>query len=654
MQEIGLHALIPDFYALLTACQSSQAFQLSDWTAVFVLILLLLAGFASVYTLFKTARVFFQLRSFTNLLSQIADSSLALDLAEFSARLTKMRRLSNIHLRWTEFFATFIEVKNQNSPKCIATLSADEFFNTETLASSIIENRVLSAVPSFLTAIGVLGTFIGLTLGLSELSLTETADIQEMKHGLSHVIAGAKVAFISSVWGVMLSVAFNALEKTVSHWLSYRIMNLQIYITSLFPRVSTDASLQQLVESSIESKELLSVVGETIGAKLQETMKENSAALQESIVTAISEALPAALEKITDSMAASGQQSFEKLLDTFLEKFQNEGREQKDILMQLSNNTTSALHELHAEIKAYTATLEINSQEALRTKTQFLQEVQTNFTSFQEEILNQTAAVLQKIAESNSGLREEQTETLQQISNYIRTVAETADSASARTVELLESLSSASSVLVESSLQTTVIFEKIQHAILDLEAASTKNSDEISKLLADLAEATQITISQTEDALKLQATFAEASQTLSEAAEASVQIAEKTNSATSTSIAALQQISIESLSVCSTLQQSAEISSRMYDGLKISAEEAVVVLRRELEETVQSLANEVSGMLSAYATQTREQTRSTLDTWAGHTSEYSEKMKDLALSLEDVLTRVERLVTQNLENTDLG
>ena len=47
------------------------------------------------------------------------------------------------------------------------TIDAPHFFNTYTLARGLTENRLVAAMPGILTAIGVVGTFAGLQMGLA-------------------------------------------------------------------------------------------------------------------------------------------------------------------------------------------------------------------------------------------------------------------------------------------------------------------------------------------------------------------------------------------------------------------------------------------------------------------------------------------------------
>src|SRR5690606_21018501 len=104
---------------------------------------------------------------------------------------------------WREFDESL--VYSADKTRLSNTLDAEHFFNYHTLAYGLTSSRLLAAVPTFLTAIGVLGTFLGLTLGLKGLQIN-AADVETLKDGISVMINGAAVAFMTSVWGVLLSL----------------------------------------------------------------------------------------------------------------------------------------------------------------------------------------------------------------------------------------------------------------------------------------------------------------------------------------------------------------------------------------------------------------------------------------------------------------
>jgi len=172
---------------------------------------------------------------------------------------------------WKEFDQTL--VYSTKETKLFNTLDADYFFNTSTLANGISNSRMMAAVPSFLTAIGVLGTFTGLQLGIGGLDL-DTQDTEILKHGIASVVHGASIAFTTSVWGVFLSLLFNFIEKLLEAGLQYGITNLQEKIDHLFPRINAEQSLIDISNSNKSSEEVLMGLAEKIGDTMQKAVSD--------------------------------------------------------------------------------------------------------------------------------------------------------------------------------------------------------------------------------------------------------------------------------------------------------------------------------------------------------------------------------------------
>ena len=68
------------------------------------------------------------------------------------------------------------------------------------------------------------------------------------------MIAGASIAFMTSLWGVFLSVVFNFIEKSLERLCRGRITTLQNTIDYLYPRITAEQSLVNIEESSSLSK----------------------------------------------------------------------------------------------------------------------------------------------------------------------------------------------------------------------------------------------------------------------------------------------------------------------------------------------------------------------------------------------------------------
>jgi len=208
---------------------------------------------------------------------------------------------------WLEFNETLIEVSEDDNIKLYNTYDAAHFFNSNTLAGRITNNRFISAVPGFLTAVGVIGTFVGLVTGLEGLNLSGDVSVDEMKVGIGSVIDGAKTAFITSICGVLLGVVFNIIEKWIEQNFESRIARLQIKIDRIFPRKNPEDQLQLIVQNSFASREALQGLAEKIGSKMQETMQQATQGMSDTLTKTLTEIMAPAINKLVDTTSEGNQ-----------------------------------------------------------------------------------------------------------------------------------------------------------------------------------------------------------------------------------------------------------------------------------------------------------------------------------------------------------
>ena len=90
-----------------------------------------------------------------------------------------------------------------------AFCDVDEYVNEETTALRCW-NGVVSQIPGTLTGLGILGTFIGLITGISEIGFSS---VDAALESVQTLLNGMHIAFYTSVAGVILSIVFNILHK---------------------------------------------------------------------------------------------------------------------------------------------------------------------------------------------------------------------------------------------------------------------------------------------------------------------------------------------------------------------------------------------------------------------------------------------------------
>ena len=142
---------------------------------------------------------------------------------------TKFRGyISDNSSAWDDFKATFIYVdEGSENNNVYRTESASLFFTEDRLLTDALNLRFWNSVPSLLVGIGILGTFVGLVLGLRGFNVEDTKTIQTL-------LGGMQTAFISSVVGMSVSLVFSGVEKAHIHMINKAILKLQSALDSKF------------------------------------------------------------------------------------------------------------------------------------------------------------------------------------------------------------------------------------------------------------------------------------------------------------------------------------------------------------------------------------------------------------------------------------
>ena len=181
-KQLDFSNLVPDLFGFILGdipLSTSQGF-----STFIVLVLVVL----TLYFSLSATRGYFQARASVSFFKKQLIGYSSDDLFAKREEINeKMDRFVNGHAIWQEFDESLVCVKQS----LYNTLDASHFFNNYSLARTLTDNRLLAAVPGFLTAIGVIGTFAGLQIGLSEIQSAgfgEDASVDNIKEGILSLI----------------------------------------------------------------------------------------------------------------------------------------------------------------------------------------------------------------------------------------------------------------------------------------------------------------------------------------------------------------------------------------------------------------------------------------------------------------------------------
>lgn len=121
-----------------------------------------------------------------------------------------------------ENYSKTINIKTAEGIK--SNIPASEFINDDSICKCYKLNlRMLDTASGTLVGLGLLGTFLGLTLGIANFDSSNTEKINESIQGL---LAGMGTAFFTSLFGMSFSLIFTFVDKAIRNRLYKHVNNL--------------------------------------------------------------------------------------------------------------------------------------------------------------------------------------------------------------------------------------------------------------------------------------------------------------------------------------------------------------------------------------------------------------------------------------------
>ena len=607
-EKLDFSNLIPEFRLLLAGdmpIDSAQGFSTS-----IVIVLLVLMGGCLLFAVWQFAKARSQVRFYLKILLSYQSDQL------FSRRQKineEMASRANYGDLWQEFDESLVCAGEH----LYNTLDASHFFNHYSLARGLTDNRFLAAVPGFLTAIGVIGTFAGLLMGLSEIQDAGfggvDSGVDEIKAGIGGMIAGAAVAFMTSIWGIGSSVVFNFVEKLLERSIRASISQLQNQIDSLYQRLTAEKSLADIEGHSRESREIMQTLAEKIGERMQEALLESTDKIRNSLVESLEKILGPNIEMLVNNANAGAETALTHLVERFMEGMRHEGQRQSGQMSAAAANVRGALDNMNEGLNGFVQRLDRQMTNIAESNRAIMQGVQNRLT--------------------------EQIDAQQQQANQ-------RDQALSSQIEQLQgSQGNLNQIIETQTTQQQSMLEQILDTAGQVELMATHNRD-VGNQLNETANA----FGEQVNALR------QVSQSLREASTALAGDIRRATEAAQTLMQQNQRIgkrSEEILQETGKLSQSLSAATNTLDktaqkstaGLQ-QVEQHFKALTERLKQHSEDFSNQVAKLLSDYTDQVRGQTQERLNEWNEQTQEYTTAMTNATQTLSDVVNEIDGKIKQ--------
>lgn len=513
---------------------------------------------------------------------------------------------------WKEFDESLVHIPHKK--RLCNTLDAEHFFSTHSIARGLTENRLLAAVPGFLTAIGVIGTFGGLQLGLAQLSgnVIGDADVDMLKNGIFGMIGGASIAFMTSVWGVTTSVAFNFFEKLLERKIRSGISDFQNQVDYLYPRITAEQSLSNIEDTSRISSEKLAELDEKIGHRLQEAMQQASISIREGMEQSLTTILAPAIEKLVNNAHSGSEKALESLLERFMGSVGSAGNAQKEMMDNASSQMLKATDSMTSGLNEFLGKLDSQFEAMVQKNESTLSVVQSAMSEQMDAQQGREIARQNIINDQLKGVQHTQESLTHSVVSVLETQKKQSDELVIQMQRLAEQFSNLSSSHAHATDSMKQVASDMKGSANQLGLLSVNLKESVDFIVEDLGTLVAQVASLSKQNEQLGGHFESVSSKIVDASS-----------------------KIESASI------SFDAAATKAEGGLTAVERHFDSLGNSLKAHVQDLEKQISTLLTEYAQQVQSQTSNRMNEWNGQTNQYISSMTDAVRTLSGVVDEIE-------------
>lgn len=310
-----------------------------------------------------------------------------------------------------------------------ATVPSSHYFSSQSIVDTPLRTEYFKHLPGILTGLGIIGTFLGLMLGLYEFDPGAPEKVQESVRALLHDVL---FAFVGSLAAIVCAMVVTHMEKKWLRICYEHLEELTDAVDRLFNAGVGEEYLAELVRTSQESSvqtrmlkdslvtDLREMLQNLVDTQVRESMrlaetlsgsyKDSGTHMANQISQSIESSLRTPLEKIANSVsAASGDQSkmvgsmLQEVLVAFMAKLEGTFGQQFQGMSTMLEQSVSSMQQMQSGIAALVDDLRnagVSSSEAISQQlANTLQDMRSGQESMQGS-MNQMVLGLQTAVES--------------------------------------------------------------------------------------------------------------------------------------------------------------------------------------------------------------------------------------------------------------
>ena len=361
----------------------------------------------------------------------------------------------------------------------------EEYLNEEDVDEHI-HKRLLEMVPDIFTSLGILGTFVGLVWGLKNF---EPSNYEAMTTSVASLVDGIKVAFLTSIYGIAMSIVYSCGMKSEYSSLTSNLQSfLDRFHTYVMPTAESE-SMNILVASQKNQTAAMEQMAEKFSVQMADSF--------EKVITPTVQKMNDSLDVLVNSVTKCQEDAIKEILDTFLKEmnlsfktqFEDFGRaltQLKDAQTDNTNYTTNLYQSMSRQLS-----------EAYAEHEHMMRSMLEDTSAAQKDYLDMAGRILK----DNQAIQKEQQADYQHLADYLKEAESSSAKfwvacnqtmqkyveAAAQGMDKITASGKRNAELAQANQQVVAEFDARLQEFMNYQKLSYKTMDQVRRLLADIS-----------------------------------------------------------------------------------------------------------------------------------------------------------------------
>ena len=363
----------------------------------------------------------------------------------------------------------------------------EEYLNEEDVDEHI-HKRLLEMAPDIFTSLGILGTFVGLVWGLKNF---EPSNYEAMTTSVASLVDGIKVAFLTSIYGIAMSIVYSCGMKSEYSSLTSNLQSfLDRFHTYVMPTAESE-SMNILVASQKNQTAAMEQMAEKFSVQMADSF--------EKVITPTFQKMNDSLDVLVNSVTKCQEDAIKEILDTFLKEmnlsfktqFEDFGRaltQLKDAQTDNTNYTTNLYQSMSRQLS-----------EAYAEHEHMMRSMLEDTSAAQKDYLDMAGRILK----DNQAIQKEQQADYQHLADYLKEAESSSAKfwvacnqtmqkyveAAAQGMDKITASGKRNAELAQANQQVVAEFDARLQEFMNYQKLSYKTMDQVRRLLADISAA---------------------------------------------------------------------------------------------------------------------------------------------------------------------